>query len=144
MKGWNIDRIKATGLTYKIIGSGEKVPGIEVEVPKRGKYGNVRIEIDGIKFDSTKEGERYKVLRLLEKRGIIQNLRCHVKYLLITNIDVKYTFSYECDFAYTENGVEVIEDVKPYDKVKGYLLTPLFKKKKKLMRCIYGIEIKIV
>lgn len=37
MNGWNIDRIKATGLPYKIIGSGDKVSGIGQEKPKRSK-----------------------------------------------------------------------------------------------------------
>ena len=41
--------------------------------PKR-KYGNKKIEIDGVKFDSKKEAKRYGYLQLLEVLGEIKDL----------------------------------------------------------------------
>lgn len=38
------------------------------------KYGNRKIEVNGITFDSVKEANRYRELLLLEKAGAIQNL----------------------------------------------------------------------
>ena len=39
------------------------------------KYGNQKITIDNITFDSTGEGLRYKELKLLEKTGQIRDLQ---------------------------------------------------------------------
>ena len=39
------------------------------------KYGNQKITIDNITFDSTGEGLRYKELKLLEKTGWITDLQ---------------------------------------------------------------------
>ena len=41
---------------------------------KRTKFGNVKTVIDGYKFDSIAEGNRYLQLRDMEKRGEIQEL----------------------------------------------------------------------
>jgi len=41
------------------------------EVPKRNKYGNKKVEIDGILFDSILEGSRYLQLNLLKSAGEI-------------------------------------------------------------------------
>ena len=50
--------------------------------PKRSKYGAIKTEVDGIKFDSKHEASRYKELRLLEQAGEITNLRLQVPYIL--------------------------------------------------------------
>ena len=47
------------------------------------KYHNRKVEIDGIKFDSTKEGERYLELKLLLKAGKIRDLQMQVEFELI-------------------------------------------------------------
>lgn len=39
------------------------------------KYGNQKITIDNITFDSTREGLQYKELKLLEKTGWITDLQ---------------------------------------------------------------------
>lgn len=124
---------------YKISG---KEPVTEV---KASKYGNVKTVIDGIKFDSAKEGNRYLQLKMLEQTGAISELRTQVKYVLIDDDRLKYRLSYIADFVYVENGVTVVEDVKPFSKKKGeFYLTPLFKRKAKLMERKYGITIKKV
>lgn len=96
------------------------------------KYKAVKVEIDGIKFDSKKEGRRYRQLKLLEKAGEISNLSLQPRFDLIVN-GAKCGF-YKADFKYTENGKEVIEDVKG-------MLTPVYRLKKKLVKAIYNIDI---
>lgn len=51
--------------------------------PKKSKYGAVKTEVDGIKFDSKREASRYQELRLLEQAGEITNLLLQVPFELI-------------------------------------------------------------
>ena len=46
------------------------------------KYRNKKVIVDGEEFDSKKEGNRYKELRLLERAGEISNLELQPKFLL--------------------------------------------------------------
>ena len=106
------------------------------------KYGNKRIEIDGIRFASQKEGYRYVELKYLQRLGVISDLRLQVKFELIPKMKsekgkVIQPLTYIADFVYTENGKQIVEDVKGY-KTKVYEI------KKKLMRYVHGIEIKEV
>ena len=115
------------------------------------KYGNKKVEIDGLVFDSRKEARRYQELSLLEKAGAIQNLQTQVKFILIPAQHERNTMgarggikkgklierecSYIADFVYTENGKTVIEDTKGF-KTKDYII------KRKLMLWVHGIRIK--
>lgn len=47
------------------------------------KYGNKKITIDGIEFDSRKEAERYSELKLLERAGEIKDLELQKSFELI-------------------------------------------------------------
>ena len=80
------------------------------------KYRNVKTTIDNITFDSKREANRYCELKLLHQAGEIHKLRTHPKYTLLEPFEVngvKYRgIVYEADFSYTENGVQVVEDVK--------------------------------
>lgn len=107
------------------------------------KYHNQLTEIDGIKFHSLKEAERYTILTLMEKSGGISNLELQKKYVLIPKIPaVKGVCpaSRECcyiaDFVYLDNktGKTIVEDVKG-------IRTEVYKIKKKLMRYVHGIII---
>ena len=106
------------------------------------KYGNKRIEIDGIRFASQKEGYRYVELKYLQRLGVISDLRLQVKFELIPKMKsekgkVIQPLTYIADFVYTENGKQIVEDVKGYK-------TQVYEIKKKLMRYVHGIEIKEV
>ena len=100
--------------------------------------------VDGITFDSAKEANRYAELRLLEKAGQIFNLQRQVPFVLIPKQvrdgkTVERPVVYKADFTYTENGEEVVEDVKsPATKTKEYIL------KRKLLLWQYGIQIREV
>lgn len=106
---------------------------------KESKYRNIKTEVDGIKFDSKKEAQRWRELKILEKTGEISNLQRQVPYILIDKSKYGQQIKYIADFTYLEKGKEVVEDVKsPISK------TPVYRLKKRLMAERYGIEIKEV
>ena len=103
------------------------------------KYGNKKTEVDGITFDSKKEAHRYEVLRFYEENGLISDLEMQVKYELIPSqrgeIRNERAVYYVADFVYIQDGETIIEDVKGHR-------TELYKLKRKLMKYIYGVEIR--
>lgn len=106
--------------------------------PKRNKHGNVRVVVDGLKFDSKAEANRWQVLKMLEKIGDIRDLRRQVRFDLIG--DGKDAESYYlADFTYRGNAtnVLVVEDV------KGAPPTAVFKLKAKLFKARYGFDITV-
>ena len=100
------------------------------------KYGNTKVQVDGIDFDSKKEAARYGVLKLLERGKRISQLQLQVKMDILVN-ETKIC-DYVADFTYLdEHGNKVIEDVKSEITRK----LPVYRLKKKLIKAIYGIEI---
>lgn len=103
------------------------------------KYGNRKTVVDGIKFDSKVEAERYKELRLMEKAGEIRDLVLQPKFLLQDKFKHKgkteRAVKYIADFKYFDvlRGVYVVEDVKGVE-------TEAFKIKRKLFLKRYGCE----
>jgi len=104
---------------------------------KKGKYNNVKVEFDGKTFDSKGECTRYILLRMLETSGEIKDLRHHFPIYEL-NPGGEFSMKYEPDFTYTDikTGKFIVEDFKG-------ILTVEFKKKMKLMKEVYGIEILI-
>jgi len=103
----------------------------------RPKYGNKKVTIDGIKFDSKWEGERYLYIKSLERAGRVKDLELQVRYNLIVN--EQKICAYIADFRYKREDKdgewhEIVEDAKGVE-------TPEFKLKKKLMKACLGIEI---
>lgn len=104
---------------------------------KRNKYGAKKSG----GYDSTKEHNRANELKMMQRAGLISNLREQVKYVLIpTQRDPKGALlekecSYYADFVYTRNGITVVEDTKGFR-------TPEYKIKRKLMLHRFGIRIK--
>lgn len=126
----DLKRSKVADLNKHIL-----VNGPAIKKAKDSKYKNKKTEVDGIEFDSKKEAERYKQLRLLLKAGEIGLLRMQVPYEL--NPGGSYSFKYIADFVYIipSTGEEVIEDSKG-------CRTQEYKKKRRLMKKIHGIIIK--
>lgn len=108
---------------------------------KRNKYRNNPMIIDGIRFDSTKEGHRWCELQTLQKAGVISDLQRQVKYELQPAFYFQgkkiRPIQYVADFTYYEGGEHIVEDVKG-------VKTQEYKLKKKMMQYIYGIDIKEV
>lgn len=108
------------------------------------KYHNTKTVVDDMVFDSKAEARRWQQLRLMERGGIIRDLRRQVPYVLIKSFRWPSGKAcpktvYKADFVYTIEGTGevVVEDVKG-------VLTPEYKIKKKLMMERFGIEIKEV
>jgi hypothetical protein len=80
------------------------------QMARRGKYNNVKTQIDGITFDSKKEAARYSELRLLEISNHISGLECQPKIPLMVN--GQQLGHYIGDFRYLEAGEVIVEDVK--------------------------------
>lgn len=99
----------------------------------RSKYGNVPVTYFGIKFDSTKEGNRYLTLRSMQEEHSIRDL--HLQTVFSLDVNGIHICNYKADFSYrTPDGEYVVEDT------KGKRL-PLYLLKKKLMLAIHGIKI---
>ena len=99
------------------------------------KYKNRKTTADGILFDSAKEAGRYQELKLLERAGMIHDLRRQVKFELIPKCGKERPCFYIANFVYTEGGRTVIEDVKGV-RTKEYII------KRKLMNWRYDIQIR--
>ena len=111
------------------------------------KYHNKKTVIDGIKFDSKIEAERYAQLKILERAGVIRDLELQPEYELIPlfrkNGKTWRKTVYKADFRYilAENDKTIIEDVKGSTAV----ITDVFRLKQKLFEYRYPeLTIKIV
>ena len=105
------------------------------------KYNAVSCVIDGVRFASKAEAERYCELRLLLRAGEIENLEMQPKYPITLN-GIKIA-TYIADFRYVsrkqgpqgQDGHVVVEDVKGTK-------TPVYRLKKKLVEALYsGVKI---
>ena len=101
---------------------------------KKSKYGSKRVAFDGIKFHSQKECSRYKVLKTLANTGVLNKLQLQVKFELKVNNEL--IEKYVADFTYYDKqGNYIVEDTKGFK-------TADYKRKKKWMKSVHGIEIK--
>lgn len=114
---------------------GEPCPGCVRKKPH--KYRAVATEVDGIRFDSKKEAFRYGQLKLLEQAGLIAHLEVHPRYPLTVNGLKVGTYVADFRYAKTDTGELIVEDVKG-------VRTPVYRLKKKLVRAIFGFEIREV
>jgi len=83
---------------------------------KKSKYNAVKTEIDGITFDSKIESKRFANLKLLERAGVIENLKLQPRFLLqegfTYNGHKERKIEYVADFQYERDGQTIVEDVK--------------------------------
>lgn len=129
------------------------------------KLNNRSIVIDGIEFDSKKEGHRYSELKLLQRAGKISDLALQKRYELIPaqyetvetgeyfkigakkgqpktkQVCIEQSVVYIADFVYKENGQTVVEDVKGFRDPSSATYAK-FVLKRKMMLWIHGIKIK--
>lgn len=125
---------------------------------RHSKYGSIKAN----GCDSLKESRRLQQLTLLQKAGVIKDLKTQVKFVLIpTQYETYERYSktgrrlkdgqkciekecaYYADFTYTvvETGEYVVEDTKGY---KGGTAYDVFTIKRKLMLSVHGIRVKEV
>lgn len=107
--------------------------------PKPKKYRNEETTVDGIRFDSKREADRYGTLKLMERGGAIRNLELQPRFQL--HVKGELICVYVADFAYHRLRVDAKDGWEPVvEDVKG-VRTPVFKLKKKLMHACLGIEV---
>lgn len=105
------------------------------------KFHATTVTYFGETFDSKAEGERWLILRQLEKQGVIHHLRRQVEFQLTPAYpEVKLlAMKYIADFAYQDSDGRLhVEDVKGYRKGAAY---ELFKAKQKMLYRIYGLYV---
>jgi hypothetical protein len=106
----------------------------------KNKFGNKKTEVDGIKFDSKKEAEYYKKYKSYLDSGTIAKLELQVPFkyeiqYLANNKIHKTVGRYVADFVVTYNSGEIgVIDVKGFR-------TAEYKRKKKIIKKLYGIDI---
>lgn len=106
------------------------------------KYRNKKVQVDMYVFDSIRESQRYKELKLLERAGTITDLELQPRFLLQDSFNKNgRTFrkiEYVADFKYIENGKTIVEDVKG-------MQTDVFKLKHKIFEKVYpDLELRII
>ena len=128
---------------------------VQGKVRSRPKYGNSKVEYDGITFDSKRERDRYIVLKDAAAKGIITDLQCQPKWELlptmykevvihlktkdkiVQQVDQK-SVTYKADFSYIKNGELVVEDV----KILEFFFSFVFILKEKMMYYFHHIRIR--
>lgn len=124
---------------------------------RSNKYGARKVTTaSGQTFDSIREYQRFCELNLMQRAGVITDLECQVKFVLIPaqyeefprqgkngkplkpgRRVIEKECTYIADFVYKQNGQKVVEDAKGC-KTKEYRI------KKKLMLYVHGIRIQEV
>lgn len=134
---WNQEDLDA----YNKRRSDTTLTGKEPRTPRVKGYRPTTV--DGIRFDSKRESERYLELLLLERAGAIRRIKVHKRYKLIIRdvpilTETGRVMQYECDFEYLdlETGETIIEDVKGHK-------TDTYKVKKAIMQAM-GLKIQEV
>lgn len=108
------------------------------------KYRAKKVVIDGITFDSQREGYRYIALRAMRATGHISDLEMQVCYELAPkakldgDLRARPRIRYFVDFKYrTKCGQVICEDVKGMD-------TPVSRMKRHLMKTVHGVDVRVI
>ncbi|MGO8422286.1 DUF1064 domain-containing protein [Rhizobium ruizarguesonis] len=109
-----------------------------VTKPKRGnKFGAKTTVFDGILFDSKREAEVYRDLKLLERAGRISGFERQRKFELIVNGEIIGT--YRADFAFIDHDQDgrfrVVD-------VKG-VVTRDFRRVQKIIKAINNVDVEV-
>jgi len=106
--------------------------------PRRQKYANRRVEIDGQSFDSRAEARYWRQLQLRLKAGEISNLRRQVVFELAPAVVIggrkRPPLRYVADFVWEEDGKTIVADVKG-------AVPAAYRIKRHLMKAVHGIDI---
>lgn len=124
---------------------------------RTNKYNARKVIIDGIEFDSTKEGKRYLVLKKAQEAGVINELKLQPRWdalpakkeTYIEHLKTKdkikervvvRPIKYTADFSYIKGGELVVEDVKPCPK----MLSRDVSLRIRLMKYFHDIDVRLV
>lgn len=123
----------------------------------KSKYGNKKVEYDGIFFDSIKEKNRYIMLFQAQKDGRISDLKLQPRWELLPAKKEKYVkhlktkdkicertitlpIHYTADFSYIKDGRLIVEDVKSSPQ----LLSKDVPLRLKMMKYFHNIDVILV
>lgn len=123
----------------------------------KSKYGNKKVEYQGITFDSKKEMQRYVVLRQAEQGGLISELTLQPRWELLPAKKEQYVkhlktkdkicertvmlpIHYTADFSYIKDGELIVEDVKS----SPLLLSRDVPLRLKMMKYFHDIDVRLV
>lgn len=139
----------------------------KIKYNNKNKLNNRSITIDGITFQSIREGNRYCELKLLQKAGIISDLELQKPFELIPaqyktvetgeyykigakkgqpktkQVCIEQSVVYNADFVYKQDGETIVEDAKGFKDPSSSTYAK-FVIKRKLMLWIHGIMVKEV
>ena len=101
---------------------------------KKSKYGNKRVKVDGILFDSQKEADYYCDLKLMLKYGFILGFSIQCKFILQEGDEKIKPICYIADFVVFYKDRTVIIDTKG-------VRTDVYKLKKKMFEKKFGMKI---
>ncbi len=101
----------------------------------RSKYRAQPTTVDGIRFASQREAQRYSALKMLQRCGAIRDLELQPEYPI--DVAGQRICRYLADFRYVDlvTGEVVTEDVKG-------MKTPAYRLKKKLVEALYPVQIR--
>ena len=108
-------------------------------IGRRNKYNAKRTDVDGRTFDSKRESEVYRELKMRWLSGeILGDIEFQPEFSLVVNNTKVTKRPYRADFRFTEaDGTQRIIDVKGVDTREGKL-------RRKLAEAIYGVIIEVV
>lgn len=111
---------------------------VKAAAPRKQKYANQPVTIDGIEFDSKAEARYWGVLKIRMKAGEISNVRRQVVYELAPAVVIggrkRPPLRYVADFVWEEGGKTVVSDVKG-------AVPEAYRIKRHLMKSVHGIDI---
>lgn len=94
--------------------------------------------LGGVVFASKKEMKRYAELRLLERAGEIRGLELQPEFRV--SINDQHYCTYTADFAYTEKGERIIEELKSTGTAKD----AAYRLRKKAAELFFKIKVKVI
>lgn len=112
----------------------EQLAAHQARVKPKTKYGNEKVIVDGISFDSKREADRYVELKLLRDAREITGLRLQPH--LPCDVNGMHVCTYIADFAYVKHG----DSRETFEDAKGHR-TALYILKKKLVKACHGIDV---
>lgn len=107
--------------------------------PKRTKYGNQKIVVDGESFDSKIEANYFHHLRLRERVGEVYGI--HRQKEFVIELGGTRICALKVDFYFYDRRVRGMRAV---DIKGGPTDTQVFRLKAKLVKAMFGVEVEIV
>jgi hypothetical protein len=139
MKGWDMKSVNDAASRGLSVQAQDGKPLDILPTPEKvsvNKFRNEPKTVDGIRFASKLEANRYLQLKMMKAGGIITDFIIQQTYYL--EVNGLHICRYIADFVITwADGRVTVEDTKGVE-------TPEFKIKKKLMLAIHGISIELV